>query len=160
MQKRTGRSLGLNLAAAGTLTAVLGAACTTATAPPPCPVATPKGGAAGAPTPVTGKDESSDIPERLAAEHISPVIAAAAASVKRRCWQPALDARAADAPTSARVLLKAQIEPSGQVSAVHTEEASSAYPQLADCAAGVVRTLTFPRALSPTTANIPFIFDS
>jgi hypothetical protein len=48
----------------------------------------------------------------------------------------------------------------GEVAAVTTRESPSSYPQLADCVAVVVRSLKFRRALKPTVAQIPFIFDA
>lgn len=134
--------------------------CASAVTPAACPPAAPAQEAAVAATPAPADDPSTALPLTLTSEHISPVIVAAAPQVKKRCWQVALDTRAPDAPTSARVVLQATIEPSGKVTAVRTDEAPASYPQLAECVAGVVRTLTFHPASRATTVNIPFVFDA
>jgi hypothetical protein len=103
-------------------------------------------------------DDSTDVPGSLTAEQIVPVVAAFKGRMKRRCWQPALDARPQDAPTQARVTAKVDVEPSGKVATVTANGAPPAYPQLAGCVADVVRTMNFPRALRTTSVDIPFIF--
>jgi len=164
------------------LVAVFGTACASVTAPPPqaqaaCVPAVPAATstsvneskspelvaaptAVTAPPPVGAAQSSSELPVSLAAEHIVPVIAAAAPSVKAQCWQPGLDAGAPGVPASARVLVHAQIGPSGSVTAASTEDSPPGYPQLADCVVKLVRSLTFHRAVTTTSVNIPFIFDA
>jgi hypothetical protein len=109
---------------------------------------------------MTEVDREAELPARLSAEHISPVIAAAAPRVKAKCWQASLDNRGPDAPLTARVLVQAEIEPSGAVASARTDDAPAGYPELADCVLTIVRTLTFHRASASTNVNIPFVFDA
>jgi hypothetical protein len=161
MGKRGGRKKRvLNGATGSLLVAVLGVACGTATAPPPPQSAPAEKVPVAAATPVREEPSSAELPVTLTAEHIMPVIAAVAPRVKAQCWQPSLDARAADAPSNARVLVRTQIDPSGSVAAAHTEDSPPGYPQLADCVVKLVRSLTFPGAQTATAANIPFVFDT
>jgi len=55
-------------------------------------------------------------------------------------------------------LVQAQIDRSGHVTAAHTEDAPSAYPQLSDCVVKLVLSLTFDRSQTGAVANLPFIF--
>jgi hypothetical protein len=59
---------------------------------------------------------------------------------------------------TARVLVQAEIDPSGSVASAHTDDAPAGYPELADCVLGVVRTLTFHPALESTIVTMPFVF--
>jgi hypothetical protein len=79
-------------------------------------------------------------------------------SVKRSCWQPALDSRDPSAPTSARVSVTITVGPSGSVQNVTTSGEPRGYPGLASCIAGRVRNWQFPASGGTTTANVPFVF--
>lgn len=79
-------------------------------------------------------------------------------SVKRSCWQPALDARAKDAPTSARVNVAIVVSPSGSVQSVSTSGDPKGYPGLASCIAARVKGWQFPASSGSTTVNVPFVF--
>ncbi|HTQ05074.1 MAG TPA: GYF domain-containing protein [Polyangiaceae bacterium] len=79
-------------------------------------------------------------------------------SVKRSCWQPALDARAPDAPTSARVTVTITVGGTGSVSNVTTSGDPRGYPGLATCIGGRVRAWQFPATGGTTTVNVPFVF--
>jgi len=79
-------------------------------------------------------------------------------SVKRSCWQPALDARAKDAPTSARVNVSIVVAPSGSVQSVSTSGDPKGYPGLASCIASRVKGWQFPASSGSTTVNVPFVF--
>jgi len=81
-------------------------------------------------------------------------------SVKRSCWQPALDARAKDAPTSARVNVAIVVSPSGSVQSVSTSGDPKGYPGLASCIAARVKGWQFPASSGTTTVNVPFVFAS
>lgn len=165
MMGRTMRPRGLNslspLRTVAALTGLLGAACITKTPPPLSEQTAPiESTRAEVQTPAVQGDSPAEIPIRLAAEHISPVIAAVAPRLKAECWQPALDSRSKDAPLSARVVARLDIEPSGRVIAFHTEDEPAAYPELVDCVATIVRSLKFPRAAAATAANVPFLFEA
>ncbi len=94
----------------------------------------------------------------LSSATIEGTVARYKASVKRSCWQPALEARAADAPTSARVNVALTIAPSGSVQSVTTSGDPKGYPGLANCIAGRVRGWQFPPSGSSTPVNVPFVF--
>jgi len=79
-------------------------------------------------------------------------------SVKRSCWQPALDARAPDAPTSARVTVTINVGGTGSVQSVTTSGDPRGYPGLANCIGGRVRAWQFPATGGNTTVNVPFVF--
>ncbi len=80
-------------------------------------------------------------------------------SVKRGCWQPALDSRDKDAPGSARVSVAITISPSGSVQDVSVNGGDPrGYRGLASCIAGRVRGWQFPASGGTTTVNVPFVF--
>ncbi|HVJ19382.1 MAG TPA: GYF domain-containing protein [Polyangiaceae bacterium] len=89
---------------------------------------------------------------------IESTVARYKASVKRSCWQPALEARADNAPTSARVNVTITVAPSGNVQNVTTSGDPKGYPGLTSCIAGRVRGWQFPPSGSSTTVNVPFVF--
>jgi hypothetical protein len=80
------------------------------------------------------------------------------AGVRRSCWQPALDTRSKDAPSSARVNVSVTVAPSGTVQNVSTGGDPRGYRGLANCIASKVRGWKFPRSSGTTTVNIPFVF--
>jgi hypothetical protein len=80
-------------------------------------------------------------------------------SVKRACWQPALDTRDKDAPTTARVLVAITVTPSGSVSnAVVNGGDPKGYRGLSQCISSRVRGWQFPPSGDTTTVNVPFVF--
>ncbi len=79
-------------------------------------------------------------------------------SVKRSCWQPALDTRAKNAPSSARVSVTITVAPSGQVTGVRTSGDPKGYRGLAGCIQSRVRRWRFPASGGTTTVNVPFVF--
>lgn len=89
---------------------------------------------------------------------LQPVVARYTSSVKRSCWQPALDTRDKDAPTSARVNVTIAISGSGTVQNVTHNGDPRGYRGLANCIAGRVRGWQFPAAGGSTTVNVPFVF--
>ena len=89
---------------------------------------------------------------------LQPVVARYTSSVKRSCWQPALDTRDRDAPTAARVNVTIAISGSGTVQNVTHSGDPRGYRGLANCIAGRVRGWQFPAAGGSTTVNVPFVF--
>ncbi|MBM4363143.1 MAG: AgmX/PglI C-terminal domain-containing protein, partial [Deltaproteobacteria bacterium] len=89
---------------------------------------------------------------------ISRVISNFTPSVRRGCWQPALEARTADAPSSARVELTITVAPSGAVENVRSSGDPRGYPRLAACIESKVRSWKFPRSGGSTTVKVPFVF--
>jgi hypothetical protein len=79
-------------------------------------------------------------------------------SVKRRCWQPALDARARDAPMTAKVTVTITVGPTGSVQNATTTGDPRGYSGLANCIASGVRGWQFPASGGTTIANVPFVF--
>jgi hypothetical protein len=79
-------------------------------------------------------------------------------SVKRRCWQPALDARARDAPMTAKVTVTITVGGTGSVQNVTTSGDPRGYSGLASCIGSSVRSWTFPASGGTTIANVPFVF--
>jgi predicted Zn finger-like uncharacterized protein len=79
-------------------------------------------------------------------------------SVKRRCWQPALDARAKDAPMTAKVTVSITIGGTGTVQNATTGGDPKGYSGLANCIASSVRSWQFPASGGTTIANVPFVF--
>jgi len=95
---------------------------------------------------------------QLDAAQTQSTVARYTGSVKRSCWQPALDARDPSAPTSARVMVSITVGPSGSVQNVSTNGDPRGYPGLAPCIAGRVRAWQFPATGGTTTVNVPFVF--
>jgi hypothetical protein len=108
-------------------------------------------GATGGSTPASGGGQ-------LDAAQTQSTVARYTGSVKRSCWQPALDARDPNAPTSARVMLTITVGPSGSVQNVTTSGEPRGYPGLASCISGRVRAWQFPASGGTTTVNVPFVF--
>jgi hypothetical protein len=79
-------------------------------------------------------------------------------SVKRSCWQPALDMRTPDAPTTARVTATITVGPSGRVQSVTTSGDPRGYRGLASCIQSRVKNWDFPPAGGSTEVNVPFVF--
>ncbi len=79
-------------------------------------------------------------------------------SVKRSCWQPALDTRDKGAPTSARVSVTITVGADGRVTNATTSGDPRGYHGLSTCIARRVRTWSFPRSSGTTTVNVPFVF--
>jgi len=79
-------------------------------------------------------------------------------SVKRRCWQPALDARAKDAPMTAKVTVSITVGGTGSVQNASTSGDPRGYSGLANCIASSVKSWQFPASGGTTIANVPFVF--
>lgn len=94
----------------------------------------------------------------LSSAQVQATVARYTGSVKRSCWQPALDTRTKDAPMSARVNVTLDIAPNGTVKNVSTSPDPRGYPGLSSCIAGRVRTWQFPPSGGETTITVPFVF--
>jgi predicted Zn finger-like uncharacterized protein len=79
-------------------------------------------------------------------------------TVKRGCWQPALDARDKNAPSSARVNVAITVASSGAVKSVSSSGDPPGYRGLASCIQSRVSTWSFPPSSGSTTINVPFVF--
>jgi len=105
-----------------------------------------------------GGNQSPSAGSQLEAAQVQQVVSRYTSSVKRSCWQPALDTRDKDAPSSARVVVSIQVGPSGSVQSVSTSGDPRGYRGLANCIAGRVRGWQFPASGSTTPVNVPFVF--
>lgn len=95
---------------------------------------------------------------QLDGAQIQSTVARYTSSVKRACWQPALDTRDKDAPTTARVNVTITVLPSGSVSNATTGGDPRGYRGLSQCISSRVRGWTFPPSGDTTTVNVPFVF--
>ncbi|WP_437591835.1 GYF domain-containing protein [Sorangium sp. So ce1000] len=135
--------------------------------PPEKPVA-PSGSAqfdrsgfgAGVPGPASGpgsQGAGSGL-SQLSQGEISGVVEANRPSVRRHCWQPALDARASNASTTARVSASVVIGASGAVQSVSAGGSEKDYPGLSSCIASRIKSWRFPPSSGSTPVTIPFVF--
>jgi hypothetical protein len=95
---------------------------------------------------------------QLDGSQIQSTVSRYTGSVKRRCWQPALDARARDAPMTAKVTVNITVGPTGSVQNASTSGDPRGYTGLANCIASSVRSWQFPASGGTTIANVPFVF--
>lgn len=101
---------------------------------------------------------SSGARQQLDSATLSRTVSRYTASVKRSCWQPALDARAPDAATSARISANIVVASSGKVQSVTVSADPKGYRGLSSCIQARVRNWEFPPAGGPTEFNVPFVF--
>jgi hypothetical protein len=95
---------------------------------------------------------------QLDGSQIQSTVSRYTGSVKRRCWQPALDARARDAPMTAKVTVTITVGGTGTVQNATTSGDPRGYSGLANCIASSVRAWQFPASGGTTIANVPFVF--
>jgi len=95
---------------------------------------------------------------QLDAGQIQSTVARYTGSVKRACWQPALDTRDKDAPTTARVNVSISIAASGSVQNATTDGDPRGYRGLSQCISSRVRGWQFPPSGDSTTVKVPFVF--
>ncbi len=109
--------------------------------------------------PVSGDvSSSSSGRQQLDSATLSRTVSRYTASVKRSCWQPALDTRTPDASTSARISANIVVAPSGKVQSVTVSPDPKGYRGLSSCIQGRVRNWEFPPAGGTTEFNVPFVF--
>jgi predicted Zn finger-like uncharacterized protein len=106
----------------------------------------------------TGSSSGSSSGQALDSATLQKTVSRYTASVRRSCWQPALDSRAPDAPTVARVSVKIDIAASGNVRTVSSNGDPKGYRGLANCIESRVKNWTFPPSSGATTVNVPFVF--
>jgi|GEM_PF-565727 len=105
-----------------------------------------------------GESTGSNAGGQLDATALQSTVARYTPSVKRSCWQPALDTRDKDAPGSARVSVAITVGPSGSVQNVTPSGDPRGYRGLSNCIASRVRGWQFPPSSGTTTVNVPFVF--
>jgi hypothetical protein len=106
----------------------------------------------------SGANNGSSSGQALDSATLQKTVSRYTASVRRSCWQPALDSRSPDAPTMAKVTVKIDIAPSGNVNGVSSNGDPRGYRGLASCIENRVRNWSFPPSSGATTVNIPFVF--
>lgn len=109
------------------------------------PASTPAGNGAGAGS------------SQLTTSQLQSVVGANQATIRRRCWQPALQARAGDA-TSARVNAHIVVAPSGSVQSVRASGGEKDFPGLSSCIQSRIQGWKFPPSGGSTTVDVPFSF--
>jgi TonB family protein len=112
----------------------------------------------GGPTGPGGNSGPSSGGGQLESAQVQQVVSRYTPSVKRSCWQPALDTRDKDAGSSARVVVSIQVGASGSVQNASTSGDPRGYRGLASCILGRVRGWQFPASGGSTTVNVPFVF--
>ncbi|WP_438011919.1 GYF domain-containing protein [Sorangium sp. So ce321] len=95
---------------------------------------------------------------QLSQGEISSVVESNRPSVRRHCWQPALDARASNASTTARVSASVVIGASGAVQSVSAGGSEKDYPGLSSCIGSRIKSWRFPPSSGSTPVTIPFVF--
>jgi predicted Zn finger-like uncharacterized protein len=105
-----------------------------------------------------GQGTSSSSGQGLDADTLQRTVSRYKGSVNRSCWQPALDTRDTNAPTSARVSVTLVVSPSGQVASATAGGDPVGYRGLARCIEARVRAWQFPAAKGSTTVKVPFVF--
>ncbi|MBN2194690.1 MAG: zinc-ribbon domain-containing protein [Polyangiaceae bacterium] len=133
--------------------------------PAPGPEGTSKGGLKGleglkgpSTTGPSGDVGSGSAGQPLDSSQVQRTVSRYTGSVKRSCWQPALDTRDDSAPSTAKVVVTIQVAPNGTVSSVGTSGDPKGYRGLASCIAGRVRGWQFPVSNGATNVNVPFVF--
>jgi hypothetical protein len=114
-----------------------------------------QGGPAG---PQASRGEVASAGNQLDADSVQRTVQRYQQSVRRSCWQPALDNRTQDAPSGARVLVTITVAGSGEVQNVSSDGDPKGYPGLARCIESKVRQWRFPQSGGTTTVKVPFVF--
>ena len=109
-------------------------------------------------SPAGNRGSSSNSGKPLDSAAVQSTVRRYTSSVKRSCWQPALDTRDSNAPSSARVAVNITVASSGSVQSVSTSGDPRGYRGLATCIARRVRGWQFPASSGQTTVNVPFVF--
>ena len=109
----------------------------------------PGPGGPGGPTPGGG--------DQLSQADVQRVVNNGRNSLKRACWEPALAAKSANAPSSAKVTVTLTIGPDGRVRS-SSASGGDGYPGLASCIGGRVRSWVFPASSGETTVAPSFTF--
>jgi predicted Zn finger-like uncharacterized protein len=95
---------------------------------------------------------------QLSQSEISSVVSSNQATIRRKCWQPALEARSRDGATTARVQARIVIGPSGSVQSATASGAERDFPGLSSCIQGKVQGWKFPASGGTSTVSVPFVF--
>ncbi|MBN1608199.1 MAG: zinc-ribbon domain-containing protein [Polyangiaceae bacterium] len=116
------------------------------------------GRSSGPSSSLDGRGAGSSSGQGLDADTLQKTVSRYKGSVNRSCWQPALDTRDTNAPTTARVSVTLVVSPNGQVASATTGGDPVGYRGLARCIEARVRGWQFPASRGSTTVNVPFVF--
>lgn len=95
---------------------------------------------------------------QLTQGEIQGVVSSRQALVRRKCWQPALDARTNPSATTARVTANIVIGPSGNVQSASVGGSEKDFPGLSSCIAADIKGWKFPASGGTTPVTVPFVF--
>ena len=97
----------------------------------------------------------------LNSSQLNGVVSSNSPRVRKKCWDPLVSSRSADAPSSVKVTATVKIGPSGSVKSVTASGGNEKhYPGLAGCVQQVVSTWTFPASDEGGTVVVPFGFNA
>ena len=108
--------------------------------------------------PAAGTTSGSGAGGGLEAADVQRTVASNTGSVRRACWQRALDARDPLGPSTARVVVTAIVGPSGTVQSASADAEPTGFPGLGSCIASRVRSWQFKATGQTSTVKIPFVF--
>jgi outer membrane biosynthesis protein TonB len=115
------------------------------------------GGLVGGPSAPSGGSSSGSSGGQLQTVDLERVVQSHRAFVKRQCWDPALGARAPNAPSSARVVVAINVGRDGNVQNANAT-GGDGYPGLSSCVQGQVKNWKFPQSDGTTSFTVPFVF--
>lgn len=115
-------------------------------------------GAAGPGAPVAASGTGDGAGSSLDASAIERTVRRYQSTVKRVCWQRALNGASLGASSTARVNVTIQVAPNGSVRSATTSGDPAGYPGLAGCIQSNVASWKFPTASGSTTTRVPFVF--
>jgi hypothetical protein len=115
------------------------------------------GGLVGGPSAPSGGSSSGSSGGQLQTADLERVVQSHRAFVKRQCWDPALSARAPNAPSSARVVVAINVGRDGSVQNA-SASGGDGYPGLSSCVQGNVKNWKFPQSDGTTSFSVPFVF--
>jgi predicted Zn finger-like uncharacterized protein len=115
------------------------------------------GGLVGGPSAPSGGSTSGSSGGQLQTADLERVVQSHRAFVKRQCWDPALSARAPNAPSSARVVVAINVGRDGSVQNANAS-GGDGYPGLTNCVQTNVKNWKFPQSDGTTSFTVPFVF--
>jgi predicted Zn finger-like uncharacterized protein len=115
------------------------------------------GGLVGGPSAPSGGSTSGSSGGQLQTVDLERTVQSHRAFVKRQCWDPALGARAPNAPSSARVVVAINVGRDGTVQSANAT-GGDGYPGLSSCVQSQVKNWKFPQSDGTTSFTVPFVF--
>jgi TonB family protein len=115
------------------------------------------GGLVGGPSAPSGGSSSGSSAGQLQTVDVERAVQSHRAFIKRQCWDPALSARAPNAPSSARVVVAISVGRDGSVQNA-SAVGGDGYPGLSSCVQNNVKNWKFPQSDGTTQLSVPFVF--